>query len=58
MGPTEKSPMFGCNPNFDRSFLNVHMNKLERSFHYRNLDVNALWLLREYVTGADPTRAA
>jgi oligoribonuclease len=57
MGPTEKSPMFGCNPNFDRMFLNVHMNKLERAFHYRNLDVNALWLLREYVTGADPTRA-
>lgn len=52
----EKSPMFGCNPSFDRAFLNVHMNALERKFHYRNLDVNAFWLLREYITGADPTR--
>ncbi len=55
-GKPERSPMFGCNPGFDRAFLNVHMNALERKFHYRNLDVNAFWLLREYVTGADPTR--
>jgi oligoribonuclease (3'-5' exoribonuclease) len=55
-GKPERSPMFGCNPRFDRAFLNVHMNALERKFHYRSLDVNALWLLREYLTGADPTR--
>jgi oligoribonuclease (3'-5' exoribonuclease) len=57
LGPEGKSPMFGCNPRFDRAFLNVHMNALERKFHYRDLDVNSLWLLREYMTGADPTRS-
>lgn len=56
MGADGKSPMFGCNPRFDRAFLNVHMNALERRFHYRDLDVNSLWLLREYIMGADATR--
>jgi oligoribonuclease len=36
-------PMAGSNPSFDRSFLKVHMPRLERLFHYRHFDMNTLY---------------
>lgn len=36
------SPMAGSTPHFDRSFLKVHMPRLEDQFHYRNADVSSM----------------
>lgn len=44
-GVGQKSPMLGANPAFDRSFLEAQMPALAARFHYRNLDVNSLWML-------------
>ncbi len=40
--PANKSPMCGNSICQDRRFLARHMPKLERHFHYRNLDVSTL----------------
>jgi oligoribonuclease len=41
----------GSNPDFDRRWLDVWMTTLSRKLHYRNFDVNSLFILREYLTG-------
>lgn len=41
----------GANPEFDRRYLKVWMPDLEKRFHYRNFDVNSLFLLRRWVFG-------
>jgi len=35
-------PMTGSTINFDRSFLQMHMPTLEKTFHYRNIDISTL----------------
>nr|VFJ47910.1 MAG: oligoribonuclease [Candidatus Kentron sp. DK]VFJ59954.1 MAG: oligoribonuclease [Candidatus Kentron sp. DK] len=40
--PPDKSPMCGNSISLDRRFLIRYMPKLERYFHYRNLDVSTL----------------
>ena len=40
--PPRTSPMCGNSICLDRRFLHRHMPKLERFFHYRNLDVSTL----------------
>ena len=40
--PSRTSPMCGNSVCLDRRFLHRHMPKLERYFHYRNLDVSTL----------------
>lgn len=37
-----ESPMCGSTVSFDRSFLREHMPKLEKYFHYRNIDVSTV----------------
>lgn len=51
------SQMAGANPDFDRQFLRHYMPKLEREFHYRNFDINSMWLLQSYIAGLDSKRA-
>jgi oligoribonuclease len=41
----------GSNPDFDRRWLEFHMPQLARLFHYRNLDVNSLFILKEMLVG-------
>lgn len=43
--PGEKSPMCGNTVYQDRKFLYKYMPKLEKYFHYRNLDVSTLKIL-------------
>lgn len=45
--PAGKSPMCGNSICQDRRFLYRHMPKLERYFHYRNLDVTTVKMLAE-----------
>ena len=40
--PPQTSPMCGNSVCLDRRFLHRHMPRLERFFHYRNLDVSTL----------------
>lgn len=40
--PAQKSPMCGSSICQDRRFLSRHMPRLERHFHYRNLDVSTV----------------
>ena len=46
--PAGKSPMCGNSICQDRRFLHRHMPKLERYFHYRNLDVSTLKILAQH----------
>jgi len=43
--PSAVSPMAGNSICLDRRFLHVHMPKLEKYFHYRNLDVSSFKIL-------------
>jgi oligoribonuclease (3'-5' exoribonuclease) len=45
--------MGGANPGFDRSWLEHFMPNLARKFHYRPFDTNSLFILREYMFGAE-----
>ena len=40
-----KLPMAGNSVHFDRAFIKVHMPRLFRTFHYRNIDVSTLYEL-------------
>ncbi|MDY7025275.1 MAG: oligoribonuclease [Pseudomonadota bacterium] len=40
--PEGKSPMCGNSVHQDRRFLNKYMPRLERFFHYRNIDVSTI----------------
>lgn len=46
--PSGKSPMCGNSICQDRRFLYRHMPKLEKFFHYRNLDVSTIKILAEH----------
>jgi oligoribonuclease len=46
--PPQKSPMCGNSICQDRRFLYRHMPKLEKYFHYRNLDVSTIKILARY----------
>jgi oligoribonuclease len=43
----------GANPAFDRGWLDVHMPALAKKFSHRNLDVNAFFILKEYLAGQE-----
>jgi oligoribonuclease (3'-5' exoribonuclease) len=43
--------MGGANPSFDKGWLDRHMPTLARKFSHRNLDVNAFFILKEYLVG-------
>jgi oligoribonuclease (3'-5' exoribonuclease) len=43
----------GANPDFDRRFLEACLPQTAKTFHYRNFDTNAFWLLKSYITGDD-----
>jgi oligoribonuclease (3'-5' exoribonuclease) len=47
--------LMGANPDFDRRWLEHHMPNLAKKFHYRNLDVNSLFILKEYLQGKEKT---
>lgn len=48
-----KSEMFGSNVDFDRGYMQHHMPSLHDKFHYRNCDVNSLFVLNKYITGEE-----
>lgn len=41
-GHQEKVPLCGSTISFDRSFLRVHMPRLNNYFHYRSIDVSSI----------------
>ena len=45
--PAGQSPMCGNSICQDRRFMALHMPSLERFFHYRNLDVSTLKILKQ-----------
>jgi len=50
-------PLAGANPDFDRGFMRDLLPQTLKLFHYRNFDVNAFWLLRNFITGDDTKRS-
>jgi len=55
----ERRPyLAGSNPDFDRRFLEAYFPALARKFHYRNLDVNSLFILRELLADRPKSEAA
>lgn len=48
----------GSNPDFDRRWLDFHMPALAKKFHYRNLDINSLFILKEYMIGREKSGTA
>jgi oligoribonuclease len=48
----------GSNPDFDRRWLDFHMPALAKKFHYRNLDINSLFILKEYLIGREKSGTA
>jgi len=55
LGP-QQCIMAGFTPSFDRSFLRVEMEWLERYLHYRLLDVSTLRTLEKVWTGKNPEK--
>jgi oligoribonuclease len=59
-----KAPMCGSTVGFDRSFLRVWMPRLEKYFHYRNIDVSTvkeltrLWNEPAFITCPDEMKKA
>jgi len=51
------SVLAGANPDFDRRFLKEKLPTTAQGLHYRNLDTNSFWLLREFLTGESGKRA-
>src|SRR5579859_2017187 len=47
-GSQEKVPLCGSTIGFDRSFLRVHMPRLDKYFHYRSIDVSSIRELTKY----------
>lgn len=41
----------GANPSFDRAYIECWMPDLAKRFHYRQFDVNTLFLLRRFLLG-------
>jgi oligoribonuclease (3'-5' exoribonuclease) len=41
--------MCGAGPEFDREFMKHHMPRLAKHWHYRNFDINAFWLLKQFM---------
>jgi oligoribonuclease len=46
----------GANPEFDRKWLAVFMPDLAAKFHYRNFDINSLWLLKRWLLGGEAVK--
>lgn len=47
-----QTPMAGANPSFDRRWLEKHMPKLAKRFHYRSFDVRTITFLQTWIDGA------
>ena len=45
--------MGGANPSFDKGWLDRHMPTLSKKFSHRVFDVNALFILKEYLAGPE-----
>lgn len=43
----------GANPDFDRRWMQVHLPDIASKFHYRNFDINSLWLLKRWLFGGE-----
>lgn len=56
LGGGNRVALAGSNPAFDRRWLDTWMPEVSRLFHYRNLDVNSLFLLKQYLVGVEKSQ--